>query len=232
MQALRDAGFSRNPVPAGRTDAGVHARMQVLVMRLVEEIAPEEVASRLNAALPPDVGICMSKEAPPKFHPQWKASGKEYRYRLALEDLPAWAPYAWRVDVDPAAVLEVLSLARGTKDFWAFHEKSSGRAPRTVRSVEGGTAAKGIYELKVVGDGFARYMVRYLVGGAVAVARGEVALHDYQRALDQAVEFQGVRAPACGLTLWEVAWPPELDPFTAEERARAPGLPRAPPFSG
>jgi tRNA pseudouridine38-40 synthase len=230
MQGLRDAGFSRNPVPAGRTDAGVHARMQVLVMRVVEPVAAEDVAARLNQKLPSDVGICLSKAAPPRFHPQWKASAKEYRYRLALKDVPPWDPYAWRIDVDPGAVLEVLRTAVGTRDFWAFHDKSSGRAQRTVRAVRGAAVDDGIYELAVVGDGFARYMVRYLVGGAVGVVRGEVQAHDYQRALADAVEFQGVRAPARGLTLWEVYWPPEYDPFSAEERLRASGLPRAPPF--
>jgi tRNA pseudouridine38-40 synthase len=231
MEGLRAAGLSRNPVPAGRTDAGVHARMQVLVMRVVEEIAAEDVAAVLTAKLPKDVGICLSRPARPRFHPQWKASAKEYRYRLALKDLAQWAPYAWRVDVDPEAVLEALQEAVGTKDFWAFHDKSSGRMPRTVREVRGRDAGDGTYELAIKGDGFARYMVRYLVGGAVASVRGEISIHDYRRALADAAEFQGVRAPACGLTLWEVQWPPELDPFTEAERSAAPGLPRSPPFS-
>lgn len=230
MQSLRAAGFERNPVPAGRTDAGVHARMQVLVMRVVEPVAPEDVAARLDAALPDDVGVCLSRPAPPRFHPQWKAAAKEYRYRLALADAPAWAPYAWRVDVDPRAVLQVLGEAVGTRDFWAFHDKSSGRAPRTVGEVRGGEVDDGVFELALTGEGFARYMVRYLVGGAVGVARGELSHRDYQRALAEAVEFQGVRAPAAGLTLWEVFWPPELEPFTAEERRRAAGLPAGPPF--
>src|SRR5688572_6233230 len=99
MAALREAGFSRNPVPSGRTDLGVHARMQVLGMRVVEDVAPEDVAERLNAVLPPSVGIALSRPAPRKFHPQWQAQAKEYRYRLLLKDDPAWAPYAWRVDV-------------------------------------------------------------------------------------------------------------------------------------
>jgi tRNA pseudouridine38-40 synthase len=230
MTGLRAAHFSRNPVPAGRTDAGVHARMQVLVMRVPEPVAAEDVAQRLDEVLPDDVGICLSRPAPPRFHPQWKAEAKEYRYRLALRDDAAWASFSWRVDVEPAAVLEVLRGAVGTRDFWAFHDKSSGRQPRTVRSVEGGEVDDGIYELVLRGDGFARYMVRYLVGGAVAVARKEVQAHDYQRALAEAVEFRGVRAPAQGLTLWDVRWPEGLDPFTAAERTAAAGLPPGPPF--
>src|SRR5438552_1997826 len=114
VTALRSAGFSRNPVPAGRTDLGVHARMQVLGMRVVEDVAPQDVAARLNAQLPKDVGIAASRAAPRKFHPQWQSEAKEYRYRLLLSDDARWAPFAWRIDVDPADVYAVLAAAGGT----------------------------------------------------------------------------------------------------------------------
>lgn len=225
MAALRSAGFSRNPVPCGRTDLGVHARMQVLGMRVVEGVPPQDVAGRLNACLPADVGIALSREAPYKFHPQWQARTKEYRYRLLLEDDPAWAPYAWRVDVDPGKVREVLSLSVGTHDFFAFHDKSSKQLPRTVREVT--VERQGpIADLRVVGDGFARYMVRYLVGGAVAIARGELDVALYRAALERATPFAGVKAPAQGLILWEVRYPDAMDPFAGA----TPVLPSRPPF--
>lgn len=225
MAALRSQGFSRNPVPSGRTDLGVHARKQVLGMRVVEDVAPEDVAARINAGLPETVGIALSREAPRKFHPQWAAQTKEYRYRLLLGDDPAWTPFAWRVDVDPKAVLEVLRLGIGTRDFFAFHDKSSTQKPRTVRDVR--LEVHGhVAELCIVGDGFARYMVRYLVGGAVAIARGELPIEPYRRALDEPVPFDGVKAPAQGLILWEVKYPPEKDPFAGA----VPRLPPGPPF--
>ena len=111
MQGLRAAGFARNPVPAGRTDAGVHARMQVLVMRLVEQVKEVDVAARLNEKLPPDVGIALSRPAPPRFHPQWKARAKEYRYRLALKE--------WRVDFRAegrALTVEAIATGYGPRD--------------------------------------------------------------------------------------------------------------------
>ena len=225
IAALRSAGFSRNPVPCGRTDLGVHARMQVLGMRLTEDVAPEDVAARLNAVLPADVGIALSREAPKKFHPQWQAKSKEYRYRLLLEDDGRWAPFAWRADVEPERVLEVLQLAVGTRDFFAFHDKSSARKARTVREVTLLRSGR-LAELGIVGDGFARYMVRYLVGGAVAVARGELDEQLYRRALQEPSPFAGVKAPAQGLILWEVRYAPEMDPFAGA----TPRLPPGPPF--
>jgi tRNA pseudouridine38-40 synthase len=226
MKSLRAAGFSRNPVPAGRTDLGVHARMQVLSMRVVEDVAPNDVAARLNAKLPESVGIALSREAPRKFHPQWQAAAKEYRYRLLLADDARWAPFAWRIDVDPRAVHEILQRAIGTHDFFAFHDKSSSQMPRTVREIALETR-DGLAELRIVGDGFARYMVRYLVGGAVAVARGEVPLHDFASGLEHAKPFAGVKAPAQGLILWQVHYSAEWDPFGRAE----PTLPSGPPFT-
>src|SRR5205807_1308486 len=98
------------------------------------------------------------------------------------------------------------------------HDKSSRRMPRTVRSIEVGDDGM----VRIVGDGFARYMIRYLVGGAVAASPDE-----YLRAIAEAVPFQGVRAPAQGLTLWEVRYRPEMDPFSASDRMQ---LLDGPPF--
>jgi hypothetical protein len=68
--------------------------------------------------------------------------------------------------------------------------------------------------------------VRLLVGGAVLVGAGLVGRSTWERALETATAFEGLRAPAGALTLWEVGYPPALDPF-AGVRAR---LPDGPPF--
>jgi tRNA pseudouridine38-40 synthase len=223
---LRAAGFSRNPVPAGRTDLGVHARMQVLGMRLVEDATPDDLARRLNAQLPPSVGIALARYAPKKFHPQWQSRGKEYRYRLLLKDDERWAPYAWRIDVDPRVAYAELRRARGTRDFFAFHDKSSSRMSRTLEQVECAELSPHVWELRLFGPGFARYMVRYLVGAAVGLARGELRREDFDAALDHATSFEGIKAPAKGLVLWQVRYGEAMDPFASA----VPNLPRGPPF--
>lgn len=228
VAALKDAGFERSPVAAGRTDLGVHARMQVVSFRVIEEIATEEIVARVR--LGPQLGLALARLAPAKFHAQWRASGKEYRYRLLLKDDPVWNPYAWRVDVEPGRVEQVLRHALGTHDFWAFHEKASSRIPRTLREVGLVETAPDRVDLRLVGDGFGRYQVRYLVGGAVAVARGELREADYVAGVQRAVEFSGIKAPPEGLILWEVLYPPDFDPFSAADRAAANGVPRVPPF--
>lgn len=243
IRALRAAGFERNPAPSGRTDLGVHARMQVLSFRVVEGVPPEEVASRLNPHLPRGLGVALSRRAARDFHAAWRATGKEYRYRIALADDARLAPYSWRTDVRPERLADVLARVPGTRDFFAFHDKSSTVKPRTVRTIEVAERPGGLVDIRLVGDGFARYMVRFLVGAAVGVARGEISDEAFTAALDEAKVIAPsagenpsdrraqVKAPAKGLVLWEVHYPREVDPFTAEERRLAPGVPGEPPFT-
>jgi tRNA pseudouridine38-40 synthase len=128
-------------------------------------------------------------------------------------------------------VAELLRRAEGERDFWPFHEKSSVRKPRRLRSAELVELTPGLFEARLRGDAFGRYQVRYLVGGAVAVACGALAEPAWEDALSRAVEIPGLKAPPEGLVLWEVRYPAALDPFSPEERARGEGLPAGPPFS-
>jgi tRNA pseudouridine38-40 synthase len=231
-RALSAAGFSRTPVAAGRTDAGVHARMQVLGLRLVEDFAVQSVAERINAQLPADVGIAAAAVPPDKFHPQFSAAAKEYRYRLAVAEEPAWAPFSWRVDVEPSQVAAVLSRAVGTRDFSAFCDATSRNptAPRTVLGVELAPISKQVLELRVRGAGFGKYQVRYLVGSAVAVALGRLTPERFLEGLERAAPFARALAPAQGLLLHAVEYAPQWEPFGATDSA-PPLLPRAPPFT-
>jgi tRNA pseudouridine38-40 synthase len=233
-EALEAAGIHRKPVASGRTDAGVHARMHVLSLRVPLEITLEDVPARLNAHLPPDVGIALAKPTPPHFNAHWRTTAKEYRYRLLVAERPSWSPFAWRVALRPERLTEPLALAVGTHDFSAFHDQSSVVRPRTLTSVEVVEADDGLVEVRLRGDGFGRYMVRALVGGAVSVARGEWSQAGFSEALARGASGPRrsalERAPANGLVLWNVEYDEKDDPFTADERREAPNVPDAPPF--
>lgn len=229
--ALRKAGLQNMPVAAGRTDLGVHARMQVLTLRVADEFATATLAQRLNAHLPPTLGIAAAKEVPKDFHAQWSATGKEYRYRLALKDLGPWQNFAWRVDVDISKLRALLPAVTGPHDYWAFHEASSTRRERTVESATLTEIGDGLFEVTLTAPGFARYMVRYLVGGLVGVASGKIPEATFLNALQQAERFSGIRAPPEGLVLWSVRYPAERDPFSARKRDEANGVPSEPPFA-
>lgn len=210
LKAFAAAGLSRNPVVAGRTDKFVSARMQVLSARLEPEIPAADVVPRLNAVLPGDLGIHLAREAKTGFHAAWSANSKEYRYTLRHDEVG-----------ELELLREAAALIPGTRDFKAFHFKTSETKHRTVNSVELVPTAEGL-TLRFVGEGFARHMVRMLVGGITAVSRGAVKLEHYKAGLFEQRNFYCPTAPPEPLTLWNVGYPPELDPFTLEERAAFP----------
>ncbi|QDE97895.1 tRNA pseudouridine synthase A [Myxococcus xanthus] len=239
-EALRSVGVPATLMPSGRTDRGVHARMQVVSVRLEAGDSAESLEKRLPPRLPPGLGLCGVRR-PTSFHAQWSASGKEYRYRFQLGGAvtPDWAPYALDVSAEPlfqatAVTPErlgaLLRSAEGTRDFIAFHEKSSPRKPRTLESATLHELGGGLYEARLRGDGFARYQIRYLMGSALKVAAGLLPEEAWLAALETGQALEGFKAPAHGLVLWEVRYPPGVDPFTAGERLHPPGLPLEPPF--
>jgi tRNA pseudouridine38-40 synthase len=207
LRAFAEAGLPRNPVVAGRTDRGVSARMQVLSVRVARGMTPDELLGQLQPLLPDDLGLHLARPAPTGFHAAWSASAKAYHYHLAASGVGSLE-----------RLLEAAALVPGTRDFRVFHFKTSEARLRTVSEVEVEPAAEGVV-LRFVGGGFARHMVRMLVGGLTAVSQGAVSLDTFRAGLEAQRPFGCPTAPAGPLTLWSVDYPPEVDPFGEAERA-------------
>lgn len=243
--ALAQLSVRGRPLPAGRTDLGVHARMQVVRIRTEEDGSDEAFMRALRPLLPQGLGVVAAREVPRGFHPQWHAETKEYRYRLCLDgevatsESSAWAA-VWQTPwpVDPARLEKIVQSCVGTRDFSAFHEKSSAIKARTLLRAElrvvGPVDGRTVHELRWLGDGFGRYQVRYLTGSATATAAGALDATAFDSALREAKSIAGMKAPARGLVLWAVSYPPQWDPFTEQDRRAAeaalpPGLPFSSP---
>lgn len=224
-------GVQGRPMASGRTDRGVHARCQPVSVRLPAETSPGSLLSLGGDGW----GIAAAVPAPDGFHAQWSSTWKEYRYRFSTGAVPpAWSGLVWETGTHPrladrtvnlGRVREALERAVGTRDFSALHAASSIRRPRTLQGISW-TERDGVVEVGVRGDAFGRYGVRLLVGAAVLVGAGLVDAGRWERALETATPFDGLRAPAGALTLWAVGYPVGLDPFLAV----APAIPREPPF--
>lgn len=238
---LRAIGIRSSPCPAGRTDKGVHARMQVLSLRSAP-IAAEELFGRLSDPPGRGWGVCCARSARAGFHAQWSSAGKEYRYRLRLDprSAAAWEPYSWAPGEHPRLAASKVDLARladalraleGTRDFSAFHESSSARCLRTIQTAQLLDCRSGLLDIRIRGDRFGRHQIRFMVGAAAAVAAGQLAEEVFLRSIEQATPLPGLRAPARGLVLWDVCYPAAMDPFDRSDRARAAALPPEPPFT-
>lgn len=67
---------------SGRTDAGVHARMQTASFRAKTDLHAPELLRQLRARLPGDIGVLTLEEAAPRFHARLSCRGKTYVYRV------------------------------------------------------------------------------------------------------------------------------------------------------
>ncbi len=70
-----------------------------------------------------------------------------------------------------------------------------------------------------------------MVGSAVAVAAGAISPDAFAAALAGTEAIAGIKAPATGLVLWDVHYPPAIDPFGPQEHRDPDGVPAEPPFA-
>ncbi len=214
-EALSDVlGEPSVVIGAGRTDAGVHARGQVVHLSPARPAALGALVHGTNHRLPEDVRVLSAAVAADDFHARYSASGKEYRYRLIAAEVlsPLDAPFALRVEpgLDRAAMRAAAAAFVGRHDFSAFAlAGGSHRSP--VRTV---TVAELLGEgdelvARVEGDGFLRGMVRSMVGTLLDVGRGRRSPDDVRGLLQGGPRSgAGATAPAHGLCLERVTYPP------------------------
>jgi tRNA pseudouridine38-40 synthase len=205
---------------AGRTDAGVHARGQVLHFKTDRQLPLIAYCAGLNRLLPADVAIRHACEAPAGFDARHSAKGKWYRYSLCLAPVrsPLSARGAWhlRSRLDMAAMTTAAQAFIGRHDFSAF--RTSGCDARTtIRDIFAcDLQADGdLLHIDVRGSGFLRHMVRLMVGTLVDIGRGKRAVGDVQRLLGGELPMAGPTAPPHGLCLMEVYYDQSVQPAWA-----------------
>ena len=102
---------------SGRTDAGVHARMQTASFRAKTDLPAPELLRRLRAQLPGDIGVLTLAEAAPRFHARLSCRGKTYVYRVWNSDTPNVFErryvYALPQPLDTAAMQRAAALLCG-----------------------------------------------------------------------------------------------------------------------
>ena len=195
---------------SGRTDAGVHAKGQVIHFDSALSIPEEKWGLALNSLLPPDIAILKVEKANSDFHARFDVVEKEYRYQLLLSKVrsPFLRNYAYHYPypLNVAAMEEAFNYLRGTHDFTSFCSVKTEVSDkiRTIREIDC-SIKDNLLILRFVGNGFLYNMVRILTGTLLEVGAGErkpeeiaVILKGKDRRL------AGKTAPPQGLYLWKV----------------------------
>lgn len=216
-EGLRRIGWQgKSTLAAGRTDAGVHAKGQVIAFDFEWRHSPQVLRLALNANLPPSLSVGAVAQVRANFHPRYDALYRSYQYRIFCQEIrdPLRERFAWRIwpPVDDQLLAAAAAALIGTYDFSAF-----GTPPRTggstIRQVFHSTWRKEadgwIFEIQA--NAFLYHMVRRLVGFQVALSQGNHTLEDLSSSLlGGNQELVRELAPAHGLCLVEVGYPPSI----------------------
>jgi tRNA pseudouridine38-40 synthase len=214
---------------AGRTDSGVHARGQVVhadLDSLPQDL--EQLARRLNGVLDPDVRVRRLAVAPSGFDARFSASWRRYAYRVAdrpelLDPLRRSQVLAWPRPVSEELMNAAAIALLGEHDFASFCKQREGATTiRTLLGLSWSREPDGLLVADVRADAFCHSMVRSLVGCLLAVGEGRRSVSWAGDVLAAGARDSAVTvAPAHGLTLEEVGYPPDAELGARVEITRA-----------
>ncbi len=198
---------------SGRTDAGVHATVQVAAFTLANPIPPDNLKRAVNRLLPHSIRVLSVEEAPADFHPRFDAVAKTYEYRLYRGE--TCSPFLWRtvhhypypLDID--RMIRLAALLAGEHDFTAFAAADDRDAERRSKARTIFTSALRMEEqtlcYRVRGSGFLKHMVRNLAGTLVEGGKGNLDEAGLGALLSGTGKC-GPTLPAKGLTLLSVEY--------------------------
>jgi tRNA pseudouridine38-40 synthase len=218
---------------SGRTDAGVHALMQVAHLEAKTVLAPEILRMKLNDLLPADINVLEIEKAPKDFHARRDALSRSYLYQISRRRTAFGKRYVWWVKdtLDFQRMEKASSLFVGMKDFRSFtaddHEEKSTKVE--IEKIELAEAADLIL-VRIVGSHFIWKMVRQIVGVLVEAGRGKLSSDEIAAMFHKKSEVPArLTAPPSGLFLESVLYkghPPsrELLPVLPVDSVRGEGI--------
>jgi tRNA pseudouridine38-40 synthase len=172
--------FAAQPVStvcAGRTDAGVHALMQVAHFDTPLQREEFSWVRGTNRFLPSDIAVQWARPVPAEFHSRASAIARRYAY-VVLESPVRPSVDAGRVGwvfrrLDGVAMQEAAAHLVGEHDFTSFRaSECQARSPvKTLTRVD--IAQRGAYwRFDFEADAFLHHMIRNIMGCLLAIGQG------------------------------------------------------------
>lgn len=218
-------------IAAGRTDAGVHARGQVVSFSCTTRLQSRQMLLALLAHVPKDISILRVDVMPQNFDARRQSVGKRYVYRIHQNIAPDPFTSHYALQVKQQLNIEAMSTAAqyfvGDHDFSAFRSSmcTAAHARRYIWHVSI-FEENGLLCIDIRGNAFCMNMVRIMVGTLLEVGRGKRApesIADILVGKNRAAA--GVTAKPHGLSLETVYYPDDLDDAMIPAHASFPRYP-------
>lgn len=173
---------------AGRTDAGVHARMMVAHFDYDGALDCTQLTYKLNRLLPCDIAVEKVEPVSEEMHARFSATSRTYHYYIHTTKDPFCRAYSCELHypLDFQKMNEAGLLLTGYDDFGAFC-KAGADVKTTLCHV---TEARWVqtspttWYFRITANRFLRNMVRAVVGTMIDVGRGRLSLVDFCKVIE------------------------------------------------
>ncbi len=195
---------------SGRTDAGVHAKGQVVNIK-TEFVLNDKTINSLNKILGPKIFINSFKKINYSFHARYDAIERIYKYFVS--DITQQYPYlsshsyVYPKKLDLTKLNYVAKLFVGEHNFSSFSKHDVNKNPNRKIYKSNWVKKRDYFEYTITGNSFLRNMVRNIVGVQLAYCEDKVTYDKVSKnLLNPKEERLNFIAPPNGLVLWNVKY--------------------------
>jgi tRNA pseudouridine38-40 synthase len=175
---------------SGRTDAGVHAFMQVIHFDTDSIRSSREWLRGINSYLPSDIRVIWSKEMDESFHARFSATRRSYLYNIFNNQTPSalWSDRSLFVtqQLDIRSMRAASKYLIGEHDFTSF--RGSGCQSKTsLRNIDNIEISKKdrFIRVELSANAFLLHMVRIIIGTLLMVGKKEIKPKEVENILKQ-----------------------------------------------
>ena len=202
-------------VGAGRTDAGVHAKLMVAHFDSEkEDLNLALLTDKLNRLLPPDISVYRVCKVHPEAHARFDALSRTYKYYITSVKSPFNRHLKWRMhgSLNYELMNEAAKKLFEYTDFTSFSKLHTDVKTNNCKIMQ----AEWIQEdettwvFTVKADRFLRNMVRAIVGTLVEVGRGKMSIEEFRKVIELKDRCKaGASVPGHALFLVDIEYPAE-----------------------
>jgi len=207
-------GERNRVVAASRTDAGVHAKGQVVSFRTKSLLPPQTFINGLNYYLPRDIAVKAAYRVSDSFNVRRNAISREYSYYIlnSLTRSPLREGFCYLV-ADHLAIEpmnQACQVLIGEHDFASFASSIGVETKSTIRRVQKAEVEREeeLIIFNMVANSFLPHQVRNTVGVLISIGLGRMSIDEFRSIMGaKRPGLAGPTVPACGLCLMQVDYP-------------------------
>lgn len=203
-------------VGAGRTDAGVHARMMAAHFDSEERIPDTAfLTEKLNRILPKDIAIYDIHKVASDAHARFDATSRLYRYYITTEKDPFLYPFKYKVhgEIDINAMNSCADILFEYSDFTSFSKLHTDVKTNNCKIMTAHWEKSGNdYIFTIKADRFLRNMVRSIVGTLLEAGRGKLSPEGMRKIIEVKDRgAAGTSVPGQALFLEEITYSEKIN---------------------